>query len=191
MVHLLPVCWNWPGREGQNQRVIAFSNAQRVELFLNGKSLGSQNMPANGHLEWPVPYAPGQLQARAYADGRLVATDLVETVAAPARLLLDSDRRTLQADGEDSVVVPVSIVDAKGRLVANAGNRVTFEVKGGRLLGVGNGNPGDHDPDRANQRDAFNGHCLALIQAGTNAETIRLTATSPGLSPASLTFQVR
>jgi beta-galactosidase len=142
-------------------------------------------------LEWQIPYSPGRLVAKGYIAGQVVATDLVETVDAPARLVLAPGRQTLKADGEDAVVAPVSIVDGKGRFVAYAGNRVTFQLTGGRLLGVGNGNPGDHDPDRANQRAAFNGHCVAVIQAGTKAETMTLTATSPGLAPATVVFQAR
>ena len=191
MVHLMPICWNWPGKEGQAMRAIAFSNARQVELFLNGKSFGVQTMPQDGHLEWQVPYSPGKLVAKGYTDGNLVATDLVETVTAPDRVQLAPERHTLQADGEDTIVVPVSIQDAQGRLVANANNRVTFQLTGGRLLGVGNGNPGDHDPDRANQRNAFNGHCLVVIQAGTKPETLELTATSPGLASARTTFTVK
>jgi beta-galactosidase len=142
-------------------------------------------------LEWQVPYSPGKLVAKGYTDGNLVATDLVETVTAPDRVQLAPERHTLQADGEDTIVVPVSIQDAQGRLVANANNRVTFQLTGGRLLGVGNGNPGDHDPDRANQRNAFNGHCLVVIQAGTKPETLELTATSPDLASARTTFTVK
>ena len=89
-------------------------------------------------------------------------------------------------------MVPVSILDAKGRLVANASNRVLFELEGnGRLLGVGNGNPSDHNPDRASKRNAFNGHCLAVIQAGSQPGVLRLTAALPGLKPATLTFRAR
>ena len=191
MVHLLPVCWNWPGREGQKIRVIAFSNAKQVEVCLNGKSFGIRTMPQDGHLEWQIPYAPGKLEAKGFTDGKLVADDAVETVDAPARLEISPVRRKLKADGEDTVVVPVSILDDQGRFVANANNRVTFQLSGGHLLGVGNGNPADHDPDRANQRNAFNGHCIAVIQAGTNSETFTLTASSPGLSPAVVTFKTR
>jgi beta-galactosidase len=192
MVHLLPAGWNWPGKEGQNIRVVAFSNAQRVELFLNGKSLGPKDMPRDGHLEWRVPYHPGQLVAKGSRDGQVVATDTVETTGAPARIQLSPDRTTLQADGEDAVVVPVSILDAQGRLVPNTDNRVHFQFSGdGRIMGVGNGNPSDHDSDRADQRNAFHGHCLAVIQAGSHPAVLELTATSPGLSPASITFQSR
>jgi beta-galactosidase len=192
MVHLMPISWNWPGREGQPIRVIAFSNARQVELFLNGKSLGAQTMPLNGHLEWQVPYAPGQLLAKASTDGQIVATDLVETVGAPDRLQLSPDRQDLQTDGEDTLVVPVSILDAQGRLVPTAGNHVAFQLTGGgRILGVGNGNPSDHDPNRVSERNAFNGHCIVVIQAGTHPDTLQLTANSPGLTPAEVTFQVR
>jgi beta-galactosidase len=192
MVHLLPAGWNWPGKEGQTIRVMAFSNVQRVELFLNGKSLGAQTMSRDAHLEWKVPYQPGQLVAKAYSNGKVVATDTVETTGAPAHIQLSPDRTTLQADGEDAVVVPVSILDAKGRLVPNIDDRVYFHLTGdGRILGVGNGNPADHDSDEADQRKAFHGHCMAVIQAGSHPGTLRLTVTSPGLESASLTFQTK
>ena len=191
MVHLMPVCWNWPGKEGQAIRVIVFSNAGRMEVFLNGKSFGSQAMPANSHLEWQIPYAPGRLEAKGFNDGKLVARDVVETTGEPAALKFSPVRQTLAADGEDTVVVPVSILDASGRLAANANNRVTFQITGGKLAGVGNGNPGDHDPDRANQRAAFNGHCIAVVQAGKKREQWTLTASSQGLKPARMTFNAR
>ena len=191
MVHLMPDSWNWPGKEGQNIRVIAFSNARQVELFLNGKSLGAQAMPHDGHLEWEVPYQPGQLLAKACTNDKVVATDSVETTGAPVRIELSPDRTTLHADGEDTVVVPVSILDAEGRLVS-ADNRVHFQLTGGgRILGVGNGNPSDHDPDKADQRNAFHGHCIAVVQAGSEPEAFQLTATSPGLTSASITFKVQ
>jgi beta-galactosidase len=192
MVHLMPGSWNWPGKEGQNIRVIAFSNARQVELFLNGRSLGMQDMPHDGHLEWQVPYQPGQLLAKGYADGKAVATDEVQTTGAPARIELTADRTALHADGEDSVVAEVSILDDKGRLVPNADGRVTFQLRGGgRILGVGNGNPADHDTDKADQRNAFHGHCMAILQAGSQPAALQLIATSPGLASGTVSFEVR
>jgi beta-galactosidase len=192
MVHLMPARWNWPGQEGKPIRVIAFSNARQVELFLNGTSLGTKAMPSGGHVEWEVPFTPGRLMARGLSNGRVVATDQLETVGAPARIQLATDRQTLLPDGQDTIVAAVSILDARGRLVPMADNRVTFQLTGGgRLLGVGNGNPSDHDPDRADQRDAFNGHCIAVVQAGTHSGDLQLAASSPGLAPASLTLRVK
>jgi beta-galactosidase len=192
MVHLMPDRWNWPGQEGQSIRVIAFSNARQVELSLNGQSLGIKTMPPHGHLEWEVPYQPGRLLAKGYKDGKVVAAETLETTGAPKRILLSSDRKTLHADGQDAVVVSVSIVDAQGRVVRAADNRVCFQLTGGaRILGVGNGNPSDHDPDKAHERNAFNGQCMAIVQSGTVPEVLRLTATSPGLTSASMTFRSR
>jgi len=77
IVHLMPH-WNWLGKEGQPVRVVCFSNCDRVELFLNGKSLGAKEMPRNGHLEWDVAYAPGALMARGYRGDVAVATTTVD-----------------------------------------------------------------------------------------------------------------
>lgn len=191
MVHLLPDAWNWPDKDGQNIQVMAFSNAKRVELFLNGQSLGTKDVPQNGHAEWEVPYHPGKLLARAYTDGKTVATDVVETTGAPARIQFSPDRTLLHADAEDAVVVPVSILDDQGRVVPDATNRVTFQLTGGgKILGVGNGNPADHNPDKASQRNAFHGHCIVVIEAGPRPATLQLTATSPGLSTGSSSFRI-
>lgn len=191
MVHILPGSWNWPGKEGQNIRVLAFSNAKHVELFVNGRSLGKQDIPHDGHVEWQVPYEPGKLTATAFTDGKLLATDEVETTDAPAHLALTTDRTSLHADGQDTVVVAVSLRDDQGRLVPNADRRVTFHLTGeGRILGVGNGNPADHDPDKADNRNSFHGRCIVLIQAGRQPAELDLTASSPELAPAAIRFTV-
>ena len=192
MVHLIPDGWNPDGREGKTIRVIAFSNARQVELFLNGKSLGKKDIPHDDIAEWQVPYQPGRLEAKAYTDGKTVATEVQETTDAPARIVLSPDFKTLRANGEDAVVVPVTILDDKGRVVPDSTNRVTFELTGGgRIIGVGNGNPADHDTDRASERNAFHGRCIAVVQAGSEPATLHLTATSPGLTPASVSIQVK
>jgi len=193
MVHLLPTSWNWAGKEGQDIRVIAFSNAQRVELFLNGQSLGAAMMPDNGHMEWQVSYQPGQLTAKAYHEDVTVAEDTLETTGRPSRLQLSAERTQLGHDGEDAVVAQVAVLDSRGRVVPDADNRVEFHIGGpGRILGVGNGNPSDHDSDKANNRKAFHGRCMAVIEAGSHPDaTIQLIVSSPGLTPASLTFHTR
>lgn len=193
MVHLMPDGWNpSAAKEEQTIRVLAFSNAQRVELFLNGRSLGSRTMPRDSHVEWAVPYQPGRLRAVAYSGRKVVATDDVQTTGAPARIKLSPERTTLKADGEDTVVVPVSILDTQGRVVPDADDRVTFHLSGdGQILGTGNGNPADHDSDKLPERKAFHGRCIALVQAGSAPTVLRLSATAPGLSPASMTFKVR
>lgn len=192
MVHLLPDSWNWKGKEGQNIRVLAFSNGRKVELFLNGKSLGTKDVPHDDFVEWQVPYAPGQLIAKSYTDGKTAATETLETTGAPARIVLSPDRKALHADAEDAVVVPVTILDEKGHVVPDSDNRVTFQLSGGgRILGVGNGDPSDHDTDRADNRKVFHGHCVVVIEAGAQPGEMKLVASSPGLAGETIDFKVK
>jgi len=191
VVHVMPH-WNWPGREGREIKVIVFSNCERVELFCNGQSLGTKTMPRNSHLEWSVNYVPGSLSAKGYNGGSIAATDLVETTGAPTALRLKADRPVITADGEDLALVEVDVVDAKGRVVPTADNRVTFSVQGaGYVAGVGNGNPSDHDPDKASFRRAFNGKCLVLVGSGEKPGAIQLKAASDGLRPATLALRAK
>ncbi len=185
VVHLLPH-WNWSSGP---IKVWAHSNADSVELFLNGKSLGSQNVPRLGHVEWDVPYVPGVLEARGTWSGKVAATDRIETTGPPAGLRLKTNRSRLAADGEDVAVVQVEVVDSKGTLVPTAANDIQFEIEGaGRNGGVGNGDPSDHDPDKAGHRRSFNGLCMTLVQSNGRQGRIVLRATSPGLKGANLTF---
>ena len=122
----------------------------------------------------------------------VVGTDMVTTTGAAAALRLTTDRTALTADGEDVSMVTVAAVDAQGRLVPTADNRVTFHVAGaGHVAGVGNGDPSDHDPDKAPFRRAFNGLCLVIVGAGEHPGAIRLSAASPGLAPAFLSLSAR
>ena len=191
VVHVMPH-WNWPGKEGREIKVIVFSNCERVELFCNGQSLGTKEMPRNGHLEWSVKYAPGSLSAKGFNGGSIAATDLVETTGAPVAVRLLADRSVICSDGEDLALVEVDVVDAKGRVVPTAENRVSFSVSGaGHVAGVGNGNPSDHDPDKASFRRAFNGKCMVLVGSGERPGAIHVKATSDGLQPASLVLRAK
>ena len=104
VLHLLPH-WNWPGKEGQEIRVDALSNCEEVELFLNGESLGKQPMKRNSKLSWQVKYAPGDLSAKGFNGGKVVAETKVETTGEPAAVQLTPDRAAINADGEDVSVI--------------------------------------------------------------------------------------
>ncbi len=147
VLHLFPH-WNWPGREGEAIEVRAHSNCEEVELFLNGASLGRKAMPVNGHLAWPVEYAPGTLLARGYRGGKEIAVARVETTGPAAAIALTPHQATLSADGRDVAVVTVEMRDASGRFVPTAAQKVNFALSGpGRILGVGNGDPSSLEPD--------------------------------------------
>ncbi|PYX93939.1 MAG: beta-galactosidase, partial [Acidobacteria bacterium] len=191
VLHLFPH-WNWSGteKEGQEIEVWCHTNLETVELFLNGNGLGSKKVERNGHLEWKVKYAPGVLEARGSKNGQVVLTDKRETTGAPAKLVLRPDRSKIAADGEDLSMVAVEVVDAQGRVVPTASNLVTFNISGnGRLIGVGNGDPSCHEPDKADKRSAFNGLCMVFVQALKQPGEIRIEAASADLAGASVVIQ--
>jgi beta-galactosidase len=158
------------------------SNLERVELFLNGQSQGAQNVTPNTRLVWKVKYAPGTLEARGFKGGRQVLAFRHETTGPAAKVALQPDRGQIDANGEDISMVAVEIQDRQGRVVPVANHEVVFKVSGaGKLIGVCNGNPSSHEPDKADRRTAFNGLCMAIVQAGRQAGEIRLEASSPGL----------
>ncbi len=187
VVHLFPH-WNWPGKEGTPIDVWVHSNLDRVELLVNGTSVGTQAVPRNGHVAWQVPYAPGAIEARGYRGDQLLLTDRRETTGAPARVVLRADRDHLTADAEDVAVITVSVVDANGRTVPVADHEISFAVTGdGRLIGVGNGDPSSHEADKGTVRRVFNGLACAIVQSSERAGAVRIDATSPGLAPGSVT----
>jgi len=193
VLHLFPH-WNWPGKEGQEIDVWCYTNLQTVELLLNGVSLGAKPVARNSHVEWKVKYAPGRLEALGSKDGRVALTEAVETTGPPARLLLFPDRDTISADGEDSAIVTVQVLDARERAVSIASNEITFKLTGpGRLIGVGNGDPSCHEPDKPAsateaKRTAFNGLAMTIVQALKRPGEIRIEVNAAGLQGASSTI---
>jgi beta-galactosidase len=188
VLHLFPH-WNWPGMEGKMIAVWAYSNFDRVELFLNGQSLGVKDVKKDSHVAWIVPYAPGVIEARASKQGQPTLTAKRETAGMAARLILRSNRESISADGEDVAMFAVEVQDAQGRVVPIADHEVTFHVSGaGKLLGVGNGDPTDHASDKGPSRKAFSGYCMALVQSARSAGSITVEASSPGLTSSSISI---
>jgi beta-galactosidase len=187
MVHVVPMNWtNWTA--GQAVKVMVYTNADSVELFLNGKSLGSKTMTAStGHLQWSVPFATGTLEAKATKAGAVVASDKVQTAGAAAALALKVDRASISADGRDLAFAEVDVVDAQGVIVPQANNAISFTVTGaGTLVGVDNGNSVTHDSYKGTSIAAFSGKALAIVQSTKTAGATTLTATSGALKSASV-----
>lgn len=184
MVHLLPH-WTHPGKEGVAIPVVAYSNADEVELFQDGRSLGRQPMTLAWQIKWSVPYRPGELRAVAYREGRPVAEDVQRTAGPAKRLQLELDRDRMSANHRDVVHATVRILDERGNFVPAAANEVTFAVRGpARLLGTESGDTVDHRPATSPQRRTFMGLCLALYQATDAPGEIEITVMADGLASA-------
>ena len=190
VLHISPH-WNWSqtpggkGKEGQPIDVWVNTNADNVELFLNGKTLGKKDMPRNGHLQWAVNYEPGTLEAVAYKNEKKLTTK-VQTTGQPSEVVVTPYKTTMLADGRDATVINITAVDRQGHEVPDANNLVKFSISGdAKIIGAGNGDPSSHEPDKIFdgnwQRHLFNGKCQVIIQSGKTASTIKFEAKSDGL----------
>ncbi|MBV4359630.1 beta-galactosidase GalB [Pinibacter aurantiacus] len=189
VLHILPH-WNW--KPGQTIDVWAYyNNADEVELFVNGKSLGVKRKTGDDlHVMWRTTFVPGTLKAVSRKNGKVVLTKEVRTAGAPAKIILQVDRKAIKA-GEDLSFVTVRIEDKDGNLVPDASNDVQFKLTGGgSIAGVDNGSQTSMESFKANHRKAFNGLCLAVVKAA-KAGKVTLTATSPGLSSATVNIDVK
>jgi len=184
ILHISPH-WNWRDKRNQPIDVWVNTNADNVELFLNGKSLGKKDMPRNSHLQWSVIYQPGTLEAVAYKKGKKLSTK-VETTGVPAEVVMTPYKTTMLADGRDVCVVNLTAVDREGREVPDADNMIKFTISGpGKIIGVGNGDPSSHEPDKFTngtwQRSLFNGKCQVIVQSTGETGTIHFEAKANGL----------
>lgn len=181
MVHILPH-WNWKGKEGIEIPIVAYSNCESVELFLNGKSLGAKEMGDNMDLVWLVPYEPGLLVARGKRKGKIVCEKEIVTAGSAAGIRLLADRTSMKADRQDVVHVEVSIEDEENNFVPDASNRLNFKVEGeAEIIAVDNGDPLNEESYSSSTRKAFNGKCLVILKSTGRAGEIRLYAESEGL----------
>ncbi|KQN39139.1 glycoside hydrolase [Pedobacter sp. Leaf41] len=195
VLHILPH-WNLPtgqaGLEsGKSVEVWAYyNNADEVELYLNGKSLGKKSKQNDDlHVLWNVNFEPGTLKAVSRKNGKEVLVKEVKTAGAAAKIELIADRKNIKADGSDLSFVTVRVLDAAGNLVPNADHLVNFKVEGdGFIAGVDNGFQASLEPFKASYRKAFHGLCLAILQSTEKAGTIKLTATAKGLTSTSITI---
>jgi beta-galactosidase len=209
VLHLFPH-WNWRGREGQVMNVMCYTNCDSVELFLNGKSLGTKGyaFPRPGmvdkygsyprrakapqttadlHLAWDVPYMPGLLKATGMRNGEIVSTAEVRTTGDAAAIRLTADRSRIAADRRDVAHVKVEIVDAGGLPVPDADADIEFSLSGrGKIIGVDNGRPDSHESYQGSRRKAFNGLALVLLQSSGMAGHMVLKAAAPALTGAEL-----
>lgn len=185
VLHISPH-WNWQGKEEQPIEVWVNTNADNVELFLNGRSLGKKEMPRHSHLTWTVNYEPGTLEAVAYKKGRQL-TSKVETTGEPHAIVVSPYKTNMLGYGKDAAVINITVMDRQGREVPDAANLIRFSLKGdGKIIGVGNGDPSSHEPDKyltdsAWQRSLFNGKAQAIIQAGKTAGKLVFEAKGEGL----------
>jgi beta-galactosidase len=180
---------DWTPRNalGYRANLEVYTNCEAVELFLNGKSLGSQNRHADDSpLTWRVAYEPGDLKAVGTIAGKAVATHELRTAGQAAKVTLSVDQDSLSPNSDDVSFARARVVDADGIEVPDAANLIHFQISGpGTIAAVDNGDFQSHESFRGADRHAYQGSCLAIIQATAGGGKITLTASADGLESSS------
>jgi len=181
--------WNWEGYENQPIEVNVYSGHEKVELFLNEKSLGIKETNRENKFiaTWQVPYQSGELKAVGYEVDSIQATQILQTASIPVQLKLMADHSEIQADGQDLSFITVEILDENGVRNPNSENLVNFEISGpGKLVAVASSNPMSVESFQQPQRKAWKGRCLVIVKSEKQTGEISLTATSEGLPESKL-----
>ena len=185
---------HWNRKTDEVLSLITYTNADEVELVLNGKSLGKKKNEVGkdrNRIRWnEVKYVPGYLEARAYKNGKVVARHRIETTGQMKKLVVESDHADWKADGIDLQHVRVYAVDSKGRKVYDADNQLKFKVEGdARIVGVDNGNIVSDELHAVNERKLFRGSALVILRAGQSPDEITLTVEGEGCKPVKMKLQ--
>lgn len=183
--------WNWRGSEGEPVKVMLATNLERVELLCNGRKVGDGKPDPYEMITFDVPFQPGRLEARGWRDGRIAAVARVETTGAPVRLRLQPDRLAMAGDGVDAQPVTIEALDAQGRAVPDAQLDIELTIRGGRIIGVGNGDPTFTGSSKGHLVRLFNGMAQVIVQTQLDGEgRLALTAAAEGVRPASANIRV-
>jgi beta-galactosidase len=184
--------WNWEGYENQPIEVNVYSGHEKVELFLNGKSLGTKetNHENKFMATWQFPYQSGELKAVGYAADTIKATHILQTAQTPDQLKLTADRSEIQANAQDLSFITIELLDENGVRNPMAENLVNFEISGpGKIVAVASSNPMSSESFQQPQRKAWKGRCLVIVKSEKNAGEIVLTAKSEGFPDSKISIQ--
>ena len=175
------------------ENVEIYSNCEEVELFLNGKSLGSKPKPADDSpRNWSVDYEAGTIRAIGKNGGKIVAEFELKTAGQPAKIVLSADKTRIANNWDDVVFVTATVTDENGIPIPNASDIIEFTAGGsGTVVAVDSGDNADHDPFQTTKRRAFNGTVVAYIKANKNSGKITVTAKSGNLAGGSLSIVVK
>ena len=186
--------WNWLGHEGKDIDVEIYSRYPAVRLYLNGKLVGEKTTTRAEEFKavFTLPYEAGTLRAVGVENGQEMESRTLETAGKPARIRLTADRTEMAADGQSLVYVTAEVTDKQGRVVPNADNLLTFELKGeGSLLATCSGDLKDCVVATSPERKAWKGRAMAVAKAGREAGKLVVSVSGKGLKKASVTVEVK
>ncbi|MBK1879133.1 glycoside hydrolase family 2 TIM barrel-domain containing protein [Pelagicoccus mobilis] len=176
---------SWNYEPGEKVVVQGYSNCEEVELFLNGKSFGKQSVwdHEDHFAKWLVPFQSGELKIVGYNNGKIADQYTLETAGALSQITLSADRKSMDANQNDVAHIELELRDKNGVRIPNADCEVTFELSGNaQLIGVDNGSEYNVQNAKADKIETYNGRALAIIQAGSDAGSVTITAKAKGIT---------
>lgn len=198
VLHVFP---HWNFKEGENVPVHCYTSYRKAELFVNGKSQGIRTLAgkSGGEIEryrlmWKdVTFEPGEIKVVAYGDNGAVACEtVVRTAGNPYRIILEADRASIAADGDDLCYITASIVDENGTVCPLADNRLYFEAEGAcELLTTDNGDQRETQSFASHDKKALSGMCVACVRSLETAGKGKLKVTAEGLLPAEIEIEIK
>ena len=183
---------HWCRKPDTQLSLITYTNADEVELRLNGKSLGRKSNPKNdpkqrNQIRWDnITYEDGKLEAIAYnnSQSQVVARHTIETTGKAVRLKVTPEDTYWQADGTDLMHLRIEAIDSKGRRVPMAQDELKFEVEGdAKIVAVTNGDINSDELNVQDHRRLWNGSAMVILRAGQAPSKIFLKTTSPAFKP--------
>lgn len=178
---------HWCRQPGTELTLVTYTNADEVELRLNGKSLGKKQNPKSdskrrNQIKWEgITYADGKLEAIAYNSGKAVARHQIETTGKAVSLKVTPEDSEWKADGTDLMHLRIEAVDSKGRRVPMAQNELKFEVEGDAcIVGVSNGDIKSDELNATDHRRLWNGSALVILRSGKTASKVTLKTSADG-----------
>lgn len=197
-LHILPH-WNWEGREGKKTPVFVYTSYNNAELFVNGKSQGvrrkNDSTPQHRYrLMWmDVNYEPGTIKVVALDDdGKPLAKKQTQTAGKPHKIVLNTDKNRLKANGEDLAFITVSVVDKEGIPCPTASNQLNFSVEGqGQFRAVCNGDPTSLEMFHLPTMKLFSGKLVVIVQSSEKQGNLELKVEGADLISSSLNIEVK
>lgn len=188
---------HWNREEGAKYNLYTYTNADEVELLVNGKSIGiqqnSSDVRKRNTIYWKnVPYTAGKITAIARKNGKEVAHDELETTGKAIALKIETENSEWKADGMDLQYVRVYAVDNKGRKVPTASGELTFKVDGvASIIAVDNGDHLSDDLFDGNKKNLYKGFAMVILRSQQKAGTVKLKVSATGLKGFSKTFIIK